>query len=201
MDTELGTEIEIKGDGIILKQLKESDAFMIYRNINDKSVLRYLTTSYPYEPKKAYIFIRKSLIKIKRKIGYDLGIFVQGTGELVGIISLMKINDNYKNAELGYWLGRDYWRIGIMNRAVNLILGFAFKELSLMRVQAKVMHPNDASRKLLEKSGFKFEGRMRKSCYKNNQWYDHLLYSMLSQEFLELYSCSSMILTSIYNRK
>jgi RimJ/RimL family protein N-acetyltransferase len=48
------------------------------------------------------------------------------------------------------------------------------------------MHPNTASVKLLEKAGFKFEGRMRKSVLKDGEWLDELRYSILEEEYHSL---------------
>jgi RimJ/RimL family protein N-acetyltransferase len=66
------------------------------------------------------------------------------------------------------------------------ILSFGFNSLELFRIYANVMHPNMASMKLLEKAGFKFEGRMRKSVLKDGEWLDELRYSILEEEYRRL---------------
>lgn len=99
------------------------------------------------------------------------------------MISLMKIDYKNKNTEIGYWLGRKYWGKGIMKEAIKLILNFGFKKLKLVRIYARVMHPNISSAKLLEKSGFRYEGRMRKTILRRGKWMDELRYSILSNEF------------------
>lgn len=70
-----------------------------------------------------------------------------------------------------------------MKEAIRLILNFGFKRLRLMRIHAKVMHPNIRSAKLLEKCGFHFEGRLRKAKLVRRHWIDDLIYSMLRSEF------------------
>lgn len=45
------------------------------------------------------------------------------------------------------------------------------------------MHPNIGSAKLLEKFGFKLEGRARKANLINNEWLDGLLYGLLKEEY------------------
>ena len=99
------------------------------------------------------------------------------------MIGLMNIDYNNKNAEIGYWLGKKYWRKGIMKEAIKLILNFGFKKLKLVRVYARIMHPNIFSAKLLEKSGFQCEGRTRKTTLRRGKWMDDLVYSILSNEF------------------
>jgi len=100
------------------------------------------------------------------------------------MIGLMKIDYNNKNAEIGYWLGKKYWGRKIMKEALKLILNFGFKELKLVRIYARVMHPNIASANLLEKSGFKYEGRMRKTTFRKGKWLDDLRYSILREELM-----------------
>ena len=70
-----------------------------------------------------------------------------------------------------------------MKEAIKLILNFGFKKLKLVRIYARVMHPNISSVKLLEKSGFQYEGRMRRTTLRKGKWMDDLRYSILSNEF------------------
>ena len=64
-----------------------------------------------------------------------------------------------------------------MSEAVRLVTTFAFGELRLMRVYAYVFPPNKASARVLEKNGFKYEGRLRKAVVKDGKARDDLLYA------------------------
>jgi RimJ/RimL family protein N-acetyltransferase len=68
---------------------------------------------------------------------------------------------------------------------LKLILDFGFKKLGLVRIYAKVMHPNTASAKLLESVGFKYEGKLRKSVYRWGKWFDMLIYGLLKEEYVD----------------
>ena len=83
-------------------------------------------------------------------------------------------------------MSKKYWGQEIASEALKLILDFGFKKLKLMRFYARVMHPNIASMKLLEKAGFKYEGRMRKHIFKNGKWMDELRYAILREEHEKL---------------
>ena len=176
-------KLKIEGKQINLRKLKKSDASAIYRNAKDFDIVRYTTLPYPYKLKNAEIFIKSTHQKIQRNESFELGIESKETKEIIGMISLAKIDHHSKNAEIGYWLGKKYWGKKIMKEAVRLILNFGFKKLKLVRIYAKVMHPNIASAKLLEKSGFKYEGRTRKAVLRKGRWMDDLRYSILSNEF------------------
>jgi len=131
-------------------------------------------------------FIRRTHRGLKNGTAYELGVELKNTGQIIGGIGLLKIDRRSKNAEVGYWLSKKYWGQEIASEALKLILDFGFKKLKLMRFYARVMHPNIASMKLLEKAGFKYEGRMRKHIFKNGKWMDELRYAILREEHEKL---------------
>lgn len=177
--------MEIVGDKIILRTLRESDAVSIFEKANHKEIARYTTLPHPYRLKNAQDFIKITKKNQRQKKAYELGIELKETKEIIGMISLMDIDRQNKNGELGYWLGKKYWGRKIMKEAIRLILNFGFKRLKLVRVYARVVHLNITSTKLLEKAGFIYEGKLRKNHFRNKQWYDELRYSILKEEFKE----------------
>ena len=75
-------------------------------------------------------------------------------------------------ARFGYWLAKEHWGQGIMTEAVALVSQYASKKLRLRRLDAEVIVGNLASRRVLEKNGFKLEGLMRKQARKNGRLLD-----------------------------
>lgn len=173
----------IKGQKINLRHLKKEDAESITKNLNNRDVSRYTARiNYPYKLKDAREFIKFSKKKNLNQIVW--GIEDPATKKIIGIIDLSNINyHNSKGAILGYWLGKKYWGRGIMSEVVKLILNYSFQKLKLVRVQATFMEPNQASKKVLEKHGFKPEGILRKKVYKNRKWLDIFIYGILKEEF------------------
>lgn len=99
-------------------------------------------------------------------------------GEAIGGIGLELGSDIERcSAEVGYWLGADYWGGGIATRALNRICQYAFDELGLLRVFATPIVWNPASFRVLEKAGFEREGVMRNACIKDGRVTDMALYS------------------------
>ena len=98
--------------------------------------------------------------------------------EAVGSIGLNLQSDiNRRSAELGYWLGHDYWGRGLATRAVRAMTSWAIDELQLIRIFAMPFCENRASCRVLEKAGFVLEGVMRKSAIKNDRVLDQALYA------------------------
>lgn len=176
-------ELKIIGERINLRKLKKSDVLSIYKNVKDREILRYTYIPYPYKLKYASEFIKNTHQRIRKKTAYELGIELKQTHQIIGMMSLMHIDYENRNGEVGYWLGKKYWGQGFAKEALRLILDFGFRKLKLVRIYARVMHPNTASYKLLEKVGFKYEGRMRKNIIKSGKWIDDLRYSILREEY------------------
>ena len=99
------------------------------------------------------------------------------------MMSLTRIDWKNKNAEAGYWLGKKYWGQGIAKEALQLILGFGFRRLKLMRIYARARPANFRSERLLNKTGFKREGFLRKDMFIKGRSVDHFIYSILKEEY------------------
>ncbi len=174
----------IDGERVFLRKLKLSDALDIYKNLQDKEMVKWtLNIPWPYKKQDAIKFIRKTHYKIRKKSGFVFGIVLKETNRVIGVIDLFNIDWKNKNAELGYWLGKKYWGKGYMTESVKLMLKFAFKKLKLHRVYAKLFEENIASRRVLEKSGFKLEGKLRGTRYRYKKWHNELWFGMLRKDF------------------
>jgi len=62
------------------------------------------------------------------------------------------------NAEIGYWLGAKYWGKGYATEAVRALIDYAFADLEFTALQSSVRVTNAASRRVLEKCGFQWNG-------------------------------------------
>lgn len=102
-------------------------------------------------------------------------------GKIIGGIGFEKL---YKlpthQAEIGYWLSKQYWGQGIMPEVIQKFCNYGFSELSLVRISAMVFIFNIRSCKVLEKSGFIKEGVLRKFYLKNGNIFDGVLYSKIN---------------------
>ncbi|MFY9564993.1 MAG: GNAT family N-acetyltransferase [Nitrososphaeraceae archaeon] len=74
--------------------------------------------------------------------------------KFVGTISIKNIDLVNKKADLGYWIGEQYWGRGIATECLKLIIDYAFSaELGLKQLCAYVFPDNKASIRVLEKNG------------------------------------------------
>ncbi|MEM6324978.1 MAG: GNAT family protein, partial [Pseudomonadota bacterium] len=96
---------------------------------------------------------------INGKTAVPLFLFQQDTNALIGAITLDNIRRGpAQSGTLGYWIGASFARKGYMKEAIEAVVHHGFTELDLSRIEAACLPENLASRGVLEKSGFKYEG-------------------------------------------
>lgn len=114
-------------------------------------------------------------------------IFRDDTNELIGGLSLNNVvRAAAQMTNIGYWLDEAQTRQGYMTEAVLLACQFAFRTLKLHRIEAGTLPENLASQKVLSNCGFLLEGQRRKYLKIAGEWRDHVIFSLLSEEFISL---------------
>jgi [ribosomal protein S5]-alanine N-acetyltransferase len=99
---------------------------------------------------------------------------------LLGAITLDNIRRGpAQSATLGYWMGHRHTRQGYMREAILAVVHHAFTTLDLSRVEAACLPENAASRGVLEKTGFKYEGVAQSYLQIAGRWRNHVLYANL----------------------
>jgi ribosomal-protein-alanine N-acetyltransferase len=116
---------------------------------------------------------------------WPLFIFDPDEETLLGAITLSNIRRGVaETGTLGYWIGQPHAGQGAATAAARAMLAFAFGALKLHRVEAACVPFNHASRRVLEKSGFRPEGLAKAYLKINGAWADHLLFGVIEDEFV-----------------
>ncbi|AKI03116.1 acetyltransferase, ribosomal protein N-acetylase [Hoeflea sp. IMCC20628] len=114
-----------------------------------------LRIPHPYGRADAESFVRSTT---KRENGNCVyAITETETGKLLGCCSLDASEDG-KALEIGYWIGEPFWRRGIATEAVHALVDMAFRTREISHIDASCRVINPASRRVLQKSGFQFQG-------------------------------------------
>lgn len=102
---------------------------------------------------------------------------------LLGAITLDHIRRGPAQAgTIGYWIGQPFARHGYMREAIRGLVHHAFSEMDLSRIEAACLPENAASRGVLEKTGFKYEGVAQSYLQINGRWRNHVLYANLRMD-------------------
>lgn len=151
----------------------------VYKYANNKNIADKLRDIFPhpYTHNDAEWYINDCISKegikqITRAIVVD--------NHAVGSIGIFVQNDVYrKSAELGYWLGEEFWNKGIMTEAIKKICNIAFNQFDIIRIYAEPFEHNIGSRKVLEKSRFNLEGIFKNNIIKNGKIFSSCMYALL----------------------
>ena len=117
---------------------------------------------------------------VKNGNAVPLFVFHKEAGQLVGASTLDNIRRGPSQmGTIGYWVGQQYARQGFMSEAIIAMVAHAFGALDLSRVESACLPDNVASRGVLEKAGFKYEGVAQSYIQINGRWRNHVLYAAL----------------------
>jgi ribosomal-protein-alanine N-acetyltransferase len=150
----------------------------------------------PWEPTWAYDSLTRGAFRRRLKMyrtemrqgtGYSFLILRGADDVLLGGVTLSNVRRGVAQAaSLGYWIGIPFARQGYMTEAIAAVLDFAFERLTLHRVEAACLPHNEASRRLLFKSGFREEGYAREYLRISGRWQDHQLFGVLATDWRDL---------------
>lgn len=173
-------------DGFYLSRLLMTDKPALLEHLSSKDVYNTtLNIPHPYTDADADWWLQKRVIQNTKQIKAVSLAIRDVEAKLIGVVSAdnLDVGSTHK-AEIGYWLARGYWGRGIMTDAVKAFVRYAFEELGLLKVVAHCFELNISSARVLEKSGFKLEGRLRKHFRKDGRLLDARIYGLLKEDLL-----------------
>ena len=147
----------ITTERLCLKRLDPSEKPRLISLIGDIDVSRTLSNvPFPYTEADA-----DAWLTFTQEHPLQLNIFLGGTktqtGKLIGGIGLSPYQES--DYELGYWLGKNYWKYGFATEACQGLLQALQSQGDNSLIHAKVYEGNAASVGVLRKCGFKYSGQ------------------------------------------
>jgi len=162
---------------IALREFQASDVTLLVTHLNNSRVTQYITgaIAQPYTAADAQWWVDHSNSQPHIKA-------ITLNGMFVGCISAQQGQFEYsRSAELGYWIGEQYWNQGIATKAVEQFSAALFNSTNLKRLFVSVVSTNVGSIRVLEKNEFVVEGVLKKASFKNGQFFDeHILSKILA---------------------
>ena len=174
----------IKTERLILRPYNLGDAPELQRLIGDRDVVLTMSNvPHPYEDGMAEEWIGKQPESFQKGESAQFAITHREEGFLIGGIGLNDIDRQSEHAEIGYWIGKPYWRNGYGTEAARAVVKYGFEVLGLNRVYAKHFRRNPASGRIMQKIGMKHEGCHRQHFKKWGNFEDFELYGILRSEY------------------
>ncbi len=171
--------MELKLNKCTLRAWQHGDEESLVHNANNRNVWINLRDSFPhpYTLADARNWIQKASTEAPVR---NFAIVVEG--KAVGGIGFIPREDVYRrSAEIGFWLGEEYWGRRIMTEALRAVTEYAFAKFDLCRLYAGVFEWNPASTRVFEKASYNLEARLKKAVTKEGKTIDEFLYAIVRE--------------------
>ncbi|GGJ88929.1 N-acetyltransferase [Lentibacillus kapialis] len=177
----------LTGHKIKLTRFKETDLSILEQWYQDETFMRLMDAS-PVFPKSVEELKEWYLKKLKNN-EFLFAVRILESDDLIGFVELDSIDWANRNAWLALGIGdKTNWNKGYGQESLRLVLGFAFRELNLLRVQLTVFERNNRAIAAYEKCGFKHEGGHREYLNRDGESEDMLIFGILRREWQALQS-------------
>ncbi len=186
MFTHKGTQI-INTDRLLLRKLEVTDAHDMFKNwATNSEVTKFLSWKPHHNVDETKEVIKQWTLEYENDDNYDWAIKLNDIGEVIGEISLVRMDEKHYSCEVGYCISRKYWNMAIITEALKAVINYLFSEVGFNRIVATHDTNNIASGKVMIKSGMKYEGTLRQSKWRDNKgFYDLAVYAILKDEWLK----------------
>jgi ribosomal-protein-alanine N-acetyltransferase len=168
---------------LVLRQLTISDSQHFFELNTNDAVLKYLEFLRMKTIEDASQKIDKHTAEIGNNENIIWAISTKENPKLIGTICLFHFKKKHYRGEIGYMLHPNFWRKGILQECINVVLNFGFDVLNLHSIEAIVDPENEPSIGLLEKNKFVREAYFKEDFYQNEKFCDTAVYSLLKSNW------------------
>lgn len=186
----LGTiELEIDTPRLALRPFTVADVDGIWPYVSDPAFPKHMRWNAHADKAETLAFLQRTIQERSDNVGVTWGI--RHEGKLVGAIALENIRWQLAawrvdRAELGYWLAPALWNKGLATEAAHHVLLFAYDTLGLHKVTVGCFEQNVASRRVIEKLGFRHVGRHEDDVWRDGAWHTHLEYELTASQWSDV---------------
>ncbi|MFC6269638.1 GNAT family N-acetyltransferase [Frigoriflavimonas asaccharolytica] len=159
------------------------ESFLFEINSTDAYSKNLFSISYPFSAEQTNNWFEKCQEGNRNGLSIRFAIREKEVGKLFGIIGI-HINKEHQKAELGYWLGKNYWGKGYISEGLTAVIKFGFEELELNKIVATHFLFNPASGKAMQNAGMKLEGLQLQEYLQDGQFLDVKKYYILKEDVL-----------------
>jgi ribosomal-protein-alanine N-acetyltransferase len=180
---EMSAELSLRTERLQLTEFEPDDAATIVRLAGARQIAdTTISIPHPYRLEDAEAFIQAQVPRMEEGSAATFAIRLAAGRQLIGVVSLTKIDLEHQQAELGYWIGTDWWGKGYATEAARAVVRFGFDVIGLNRIYAHHMARNPASGRVLERVGMRREGVLRQRVRKWGRFEDVVVYAVLRDD-------------------
>jgi RimJ/RimL family protein N-acetyltransferase len=173
---------ELVGRRVMLREPRAGDAPALFSLLSTEDVSRFISSPPPtLEGFERYV----SWTHRQRASGQYVcfAIVLQGADAPIGLIHVRALGPGFATADWGFAIGSEFWGTGLFAEAAELILDFTFDVLGTHRLEARAALCNERGNGAMRKLGAEREGILRHSFFRNGEYLDQVLWSILQDEW------------------
>lgn len=172
----LGTKT-IETKRLILRRFAVEDAEKMYENwAGDPEVTKFLTWPPHTDAEATRELLKTWVAAYEKEDKYEWCISLKETGEPIGSIGVVGLNEKAESAEVGYCIGRAYWHQGYTSEALSAVMKFLLEEVGVKRIESRHDPKNPHSGSVMKKCGLRYEGTRIRADWNNTGVCDTALY-------------------------
>jgi ribosomal-protein-alanine N-acetyltransferase len=172
---------------LVLRPFAEADVAPLFQHSRNPNVTRFTLWDYHKTEADTLAFVRDyALVRYREGLldPYAITLTSNLTAP-IGACGCFWASEPNKTMELGYWIAEPFWGQGLTVEACRAVVGHAFRQVQPERMQARVIAGNEASRRVLEKLRFRYEGTLRGARVLRGESLDVLMFAILRPEWVE----------------
>ena len=179
----LGAAPHLRTARLNLGAFRLEDAAALQQLAGDRQIAdTTVSIPHPYELDHALAWIANQRRERVRGRAINLAICLGPEAQLIGSVGLRDIDPAHRQAELGFWIGVEWWGHGYASEAAEAVIRYGFETLGLNRICAHHMVRNPAAGRVMLHLGMRQEGIMRERVLKWGLYEDVVLYALLRED-------------------
>jgi [ribosomal protein S5]-alanine N-acetyltransferase len=181
----------IRTPRLVLRPWRLDDVDAIYPVVSDPRFPHQMSWAAHKDRSETVAFVESAAKAMEA--GTNMMWAIEHEGRAGGAISLDGILWTMRalrvdRAEVGYWLAPALWNRGIMTEALQAVMRWAFDALRLNKLTIGCIEGNVGSRRVIEKSGFRYLCRLDDDVWRDGRWHAHLRWELTAAEWSDVHT-------------
>src|SRR6185436_7049134 len=173
----------LTGTHVSLREMRASDAPALFAALSDEQVAKFIS------PPPATLdgfgrFINWAIRQRQSGQYVCFAVVPHGSDTAIGIFQIKSLEPAFETAEWGFALASEFWGLGMFVDGAKLIIDFAFEVLGVHRLEARAALKNGRGNGALRKLGAMQEAVLRRSFFRNGEYLDQALWTILQDEWM-----------------
>lgn len=169
---------------LVLRKLRREDVRDYYDRLgSSEAVTRYMLWEPHREMSESAASIEKALRRYEQGACYRWGITLKTDDRLIGVIELLKFDEDRNSCSFAYMLSEKFWGRGYGTEALRAGIDFAFEDLKVSKVEADHFAENEASGAVMRRCGMKYVLTQKEKYEKNGAKHDAPMYCITRNDW------------------